>query len=85
MRKGFEAWLEGEKAREARWRKGQALPEDGSEEDLRALYDVPVESEVAGADEEKLRWEIEEKRRARQDLVRTLVRLKQRQAHFYRL
>ena len=67
MRSGYEGWVQGQLGREERWRNG-ATGEDCS--DLGGLL-----AESGGAQEEEtLRWEIDEKRRTREDLVRRLVK-----------
>lgn len=75
LKKGYIGWLEGELIREQRWEKGEL---DGNEEEraaVQALKDVPTGGqEVVQAEEEKLRWEIEEKRKRRAMFVEKFVR-----------
>ncbi|AAW41783.1 hypothetical protein CNBB4890 [Cryptococcus deneoformans B-3501A] len=75
LKKGYIGWLEGELVREQRWENGEL---EGNEEEkaaVQALRDVPTGGqEVVQAEEEKLRWEIEEKRKRRAMFVEKFVR-----------
>ncbi|WWC61391.1 uncharacterized protein I303_103974 [Kwoniella dejecticola CBS 10117] len=74
MKKGFEAWLTQETEREAKWKSGEGQ-ENSNAEDLKELNELPVGGhEVVQAEEERLRWEIEEKRKKRNDLVDQFVK-----------
>jgi hypothetical protein len=73
MRRGYEGWVQGDEARQGRWQAGGVRGEDYS--DLPALTDIPPGgAEVGQAEEERLRWEIEEKRKRRATLVKQYVR-----------
>ena len=69
MRAGFEKWDAGQAAREAQWRAG--VPGDYSdlEEEHRQTQGLDAQGE-----EDRLRWEIEEKRRRRNELISALVK-----------
>lgn len=65
-------WLKAEAGREARWREGNDPSQAGEDySDLEALTAIP---ENAKEEEEKLRREIEEKRKRRAELVERLVK-----------
>nr|XP_031858791.1 uncharacterized protein CI109_005744 [Kwoniella shandongensis]KAA5525863.1 hypothetical protein CI109_005744 [Kwoniella shandongensis] len=73
LKKGYETWLTGQLAREERWKKGESTGEETG--DLEELHNLPSGGqEVVQAEEERLRWEIEEKRRRRGELVRRYVK-----------
>ncbi|WVF72393.1 hypothetical protein IAT40_007208 [Kwoniella sp. CBS 6097] len=75
LKKGFEAWLAGEQGREARWRSGEAGANGEDVRDLEETNSIPAGGqEVVQAEEERLRWEIEEKRRRRYELVDRFVK-----------
>ena len=65
MRNGYEAWLQGQLGREHRWQHGEK-GEDVS--DLEGLVEVGIADEA-----ERVRWQVEEKRRARGEAVRLFV------------
>lgn len=70
MRDGFETWNAGQESRLAAWSNGEM----GDYSDLEAEQVVPAGGpEVVQAEEDRLRWEIEEKRRKRKELVSRLV------------
>ncbi|TYJ55328.1 hypothetical protein B9479_003942 [Cryptococcus floricola] len=77
LKKGYVGWLEGELIREKRWEDGE-LNSGGEEEErkeVESLRDIPAGGEeVVQAEEEKLRWEIEEKRKRRGTLVERFVK-----------
>lgn len=70
MKDGFETWNAGQDARLAAWTNGV----EGDYSDLEVEQKMPVGgAEVIQAEEDRLRWEIEEKRRRRKELVSRLV------------
>lgn len=70
LRKGHEGWVQGEQGREARWRAGQDGGMNGEDySDLAQTTAPPREGE-----EESLRWEIEDMRRRRGELVTKLAK-----------
>jgi hypothetical protein len=72
LAKGYDQWLKAETAREARWRDGDDPAQAGETySDLAALTNVPAD---AAPEEERLRSEIEEKRKKRSELVTRLVK-----------
>jgi chromosome segregation ATPase len=73
MRRGLDKWFAEEVAREARWREGRSKPDEetGDLQETTRLPDGGVE--VVQAEEDRLRWEVEEKRRRRQELVNQFV------------
>ncbi|WWC69685.1 uncharacterized protein I206_103628 [Kwoniella pini CBS 10737] len=74
LKKGFEIWLAHEVSREQNWKSGDGQ-ENLNVNDLKELNDVPNGGqEVVQAEEEKLRWEIEEKRKRRNELVDKFVK-----------
>ncbi|WVR04994.1 hypothetical protein IAU60_002006 [Kwoniella sp. DSM 27419] len=73
LKRGYETWLEGQLAREEGWKKGQLEGEDVG--DVEGVHGVPQGGqEVVQAEEERLRWEVEEKRRRRGDLIARYVK-----------
>ncbi|OCF40167.1 transcription factor [Kwoniella heveanensis CBS 569] len=75
LKRGFEAWLAGEQGREARWRSGETSANGDDVRDLEETNSLPAGGqEVVQAEEERLRWEIEEKRRKRNELVDQFVK-----------
>jgi len=75
LRLGYEVWFLGQEGREKRWRDGGDAGSNGEDYgDLKELLDLPEGAEVVQAEEEKLRWEIEEKRKRRTDLVQKYVK-----------
>lgn len=74
MKRGWESWVVADEAREGRWKAG-LTPTGEDVGDLPALTTLPQGgAEVAQAEEDRLRWEIEEKRRNRAELVRQYVK-----------
>lgn len=72
MRRGWETWVKEDEARENRWRAGVVNGEECG--DIPALTSIPQGGdEIAQAEEERLRWEVEEKRKARAELVKQYV------------
>ncbi|WRT66906.1 uncharacterized protein IL334_003871 [Kwoniella shivajii] len=72
LKNGYEHWLKGQLIRDENWKSGQ-LTENIS--DLEELHNLPTGGqEVIQAEEERLRWEIEEKKRNRADLVDKFVK-----------
>jgi transcription factor MBP1 len=73
MKRGLDKWFAEEVAREARWREGRSKPDEetGDLQETTRLPDGGVE--VVQAEEDRLRWEVEEKRRRRQELVNQFV------------
>ena len=71
MRSGFETWDAGQETRIHQWSNGT----DGDYSDLEQERQVPQGgAEVVQAEEDRLRWEIEEKRKKRKELVARLVK-----------
>lgn len=69
LRMGYETWRAGEEGREARWRAGEDAAMNGEDySDLEGVI-APVQE----GEEERLRWEIEEGRRRRGEMVAKLV------------
>lgn len=69
---GAERWIQSDQARERRWRDGEDPAQAGEDySDLEGLTAVPAD---AAAEEDRLRWEIEEKRRKRIELVNRMVK-----------
>lgn len=79
MRKGWETWSAGQKGREERWRNGQAGAEDVS--DLPELSRLPEGEELKQAEEERLRWEVGQKRQKRAELLEQLVQAQAEVSH----
>ncbi|KAK6902657.1 hypothetical protein I203_107915 [Kwoniella mangroviensis CBS 8507] len=70
LKKGFEVWLKDELNRENSWKNGQSPAAD-----LDELHNLPVGGqEVIQAEEERLRWEIEEKRKRKNELIEKFVK-----------
>lgn len=72
MRSGYEVWLQGQLGREERWRNGEDPGmNDEDYSDMGGLYH---DSSNATGEEERVRWEVEEKRRRRGVLTGRFVR-----------
>ncbi|WVW83398.1 hypothetical protein I302_105417 [Kwoniella bestiolae CBS 10118] len=72
LKKGWESWLKDELSRESQWKSGN---NGGDNADLEALHNLPSGGqEVVQAEEERLRWEIEEKRKRKNELVEKFVK-----------
>lgn len=72
LHKGYKQWLKSELARESRWKSGDDPAQAGEDYgDLEARIAVPAD---AAAEEQRLRAEIEEKRKKRAELVNRLVK-----------
>ncbi|ORY25753.1 hypothetical protein BCR39DRAFT_543229 [Naematelia encephala] len=72
LRAGFEEWIQGEEGREERWRSGQDAGMNGED-----YSDLPVVTDLSSgtAEEwERLRWELDEKRRNRESVVGRYIR-----------
>nr|ODN96854.1 transcription factor [Cryptococcus depauperatus CBS 7855] len=75
LKKGYILWLEGELSREQKVLNGEIADNDEERDDVKALTTLPTGGvEVIQAEEEKLRWEIEEKRKRRAELVERFIK-----------
>ncbi|WWC85256.1 uncharacterized protein L201_000118 [Kwoniella dendrophila CBS 6074] len=79
LKKGYELWLKDELKRDNQF---QSLSDEqkenqiGEYKDIKELIDLPIGGqEVVQAEEERLRWEIEEKRKRRSELVDKFVKV----------